>query len=186
MASRIYTRKGDGGETGFYGDRRGPKDCVRIEAYGTLDELNACLGHAAALSPVKEFSALIFDIQRLLLELGSCLADPGKKSKLSKGLEDRDVVRLEEEIDRLNAELPPLEHFIVPAGLSPVTALQVARAVCRRAERRCVTLKREEPETPAISIRFINRLADLLFVLARATHHRAGGRDIEWRPRAGG
>lgn len=179
---KIYTRTGDAGETGLFDGTRVPKDATRVDAYGAVDELNAALGAAAAFLEDAEITALLREIQRDLFAVGARLADPRLGRE---GRSDRDrfgpdrVTRLEEAIDRLEAELPPLRRFILPGGSRPGALLHLARTVCRRAERRIVTLARETEIPPAV-ITYMNRLSDLLFVLARAANRRAGAHEVPW------
>jgi cob(I)alamin adenosyltransferase len=178
---KIYTKTGDLGETGLFDGTRVPKSDVRVDAYGEVDELNALLGLVRANDAGLELDGMLAQIQRDLFALGSRLADPrtriaGRVEKAALGLED--VARLEAWIDRLEGELPPLRRFIL-AGGSPVGAhLHFARTVCRRAERRIVGLGAGEVD-PAL-VTYINRLSDLLFVMARAANHRAGAPEHEW------
>ncbi len=192
---KIYTRTGDEGETGLFGGQRVPKDDLRVEAYGTVDELNAALGIAHALRAEPELDALLLTLQHDLFSLGADLATPEEKDR-SKGavrierVAASRVDRLETLIDRYEAELPPLTRFILPGGHPLAAALHGARTVCRRAERRCLTLSRslgelseadEEPINTEV-IRYLNRLSDLLFVLARAANFRHSVPDILWNP----
>lgn len=183
---KIYTRTGDAGETSYFDGTRVRKDDSRLEAYGQVDELNAWLGHArAALGPASmgatdDLHAELGRIQRDLFALGAQLADPGDKlaRRVTKAvLSDSDVGRLENTIDRFECELPPLRRFIISGGTAGGSALHVARTVCRRAERRMVAL---QPPPDGVLIRYINRLSDLLFVLARVVNHRAGVPEEEW------
>jgi cob(I)alamin adenosyltransferase len=177
---KIYTRTGDTGETSLFDGTRVVKNDARVDAYGEVDELNACLGLACASGLDKEIEAEIIRLQRDLFALGAQLADPGEKlaARITKAvLGDGDVARLEQTIDRFEAELPPLRRFILAGGSPAGAALHVARAVCRRAERRIVAL---DPAVGGVLVRYINRLSDLLFVLARAVNHRAGAAETEW------
>jgi cob(I)alamin adenosyltransferase len=183
---RIYTRSGDTGDTGLFGGQRVSKDHPRIEAYGTVDELNAALGLARAQTPDAEMDALLAAVQRDLFTLGSDLATPDdastRKGKIViERLTPADTERLEQEIDRYQERLPPLTAFILPGGSPLAAALHLARVVCRRAERRCVELSRQEAVNPG-ALRYLNRLSDLLFVLARAANHRQGVSDVLWKP----
>jgi cob(I)alamin adenosyltransferase len=177
---KIYTRTGDTGETSLFDGTRVRKSEPRVEAYGDVDELNACLGLARASGADHEIADELIRLQRDLFALGAQLADPGEKiaARVTKAaLGDDDVARLEQLIDRYEAELPALRRFILAGGSPAGAALHVARAVCRRAERRMVAL---EPAVDAVLVRYVNRLSDLLFVLARAVNHRAGAVETEW------
>jgi cob(I)alamin adenosyltransferase len=177
---KIYTRTGDAGETSLFDGTRVQKSEPRVDAYGEVDELNACLGLARASGADTEVDAELVRVQRDLFALGAQLADPGEKlaARVTKAvLGDEDVARLEQAIDRFEAELPPLRRFILAGGSPAGAALHVARAVCRRAERRMVAL---EPAVEGVLLRYINRLSDLLFVLARSVNHRAGAAETEW------
>jgi cob(I)alamin adenosyltransferase len=177
---KIYTRTGDTGDTSLFDGTRVRKSEPRVEAYGEVDEVNACLGLARASCADREIDADIVHLQRDLFALGAQLADPGEKIAARVGkaaLGDADVTRLEQVIDRYEAELPPLRRFILAGGSPAGAALHLARAVCRRAERRMVAL---EPALDPVLLRYVNRLSDLLFVLARAMNHRAGAVETEW------
>jgi cob(I)alamin adenosyltransferase len=177
---KIYTRTGDTGDTSLFDGTRVRKSEPRVEAYGDVDELNACLGLARASGADHEIADELVRLQRDLFALGAQLADPGEKiaARVTKAaLGDDDVARLEQLIDRYEAELPALRRFILAGGSPAGAALHVARAVCRRAERRMVAL---EPAVDAVLVRYVNRLSDLLFVLARAVNHRAGAVEAEW------
>ncbi|HEY6109589.1 MAG TPA: cob(I)yrinic acid a,c-diamide adenosyltransferase [Gemmatimonadales bacterium] len=180
---KIYTKTGDEGETGLFGGDRVPKDHRRVAAYGDVDELNAAMGLARATAPVDFEDPLLQTIQRDLFTVGAELAtpDPARLAKALGGppLGDAEVTALEQAIDRLDAGLPPLKAFILPGGAPKGAAFHVARTVCRRAERTVVGLARETPVSPAIR-RYLNRLSDLLFVLARAANARAGAGDLPW------
>jgi cob(I)alamin adenosyltransferase len=179
---RVYTRGGDRGETGLADGSRVPKDHLRVAAYGELDELSAMLGVAAGRTRRTSLRALLVDVQRDLFVLGAQLADPrhavGERKKKA-ALEDQHVARLEREIDRCQAALTPLRRFILPGG-SPVGALlHLARTVCRRAERGIVALARRESVDPRV-VAYVNRLSDLLFVLARDENRRARRSETAW------
>ena len=191
MATKIYTRTGDAGETGLFGGERIRKDDLRVEAYGTVDELNAALGVAASLHAEPEIDALLLTFQSDLLTLGGDLATPSETDR-SRGrvtverIGPERVARLETLIDRSESELAPLKNFILPGGCPLAAALHLARTICRRAERHTVTLSDEaaqqgEPLNPEV-VRYLNRLSDLLFVLARLANHRLGIADILWNP----
>ncbi len=180
---KIYTKTGDTGQTGLFGGGRVPKDDRRVEAYGQVDELNAAMGLALALEPVDWEQGLCQTIQRGLFTIGAELAspDPGKLAKALDGrpIGDAEVQALEQAIDRHEAQLAPLQRFILPGGTPKAAALHLARTVCRRTERGVVALARETAVSPAI-VKYLNRLSDLLFVLARAANARAGRPDITW------
>ena len=180
---KIYTRTGDAGETGLFGGGRAPKDAVRVMAYGDVDELNAVLGVARGTAPAELFDAELAAVQRDLFALGGQLAtpDPARvRQALEKAeLSGRRVEEFERAIDAAEAELPPLRAFILPAGVPKAAALHLARTVCRRAERSVVRLGRES-ELPELFLRYLNRLSDYLFLLARLANHRAGRSDVTW------
>lgn len=180
---KIYTRTGDAGETSLFDGTRVMKDDARVDACGQVDELNAWLGfaRAAGLGPMAPaLDEPLLHIQRDLFALGADLADPADKiaRRVTKArLTDGDVERLEHLIDRLETDLPPLTRFILAGGTEAGAALHVARTVCRRAERRMVAL---QPPVDGVLLRYVNRLSDLLFVMARAVNRRAGAPEIEW------
>jgi len=177
---KIYTRTGDTGDTSLVGGTRVRKSDPRVDAYGDIDELNAWLGLARASSSDRELDDELARVQRDLFALGAQLADPADKiaGRIAKAaLGDDDVARLERLIDRGEAELPPLKRFILAGGSPAGAALHVARTVCRRAERRMVSL---QPPVDAALLRYVNRLSDLLFVFARVVNHRAGSVETEW------
>ena len=177
---KIYTRTGDAGETSLFDGTRVSKADARVDAYGEIDELNACLGFVRASRLDRDIDETLLQIQRDLFALGARLADPAGKiaARVTKAaVADADVARLEALIDRFESELPPLTHFILAGGAPPGAALHVGRTVCRRAERRLVALR---PPADALVVRYMNRLSDLLFVLARVLNHRAGVPEVEW------
>ena len=177
---KIYTRTGDTGETSLFGGTRARKDDARVDAYGEVDELNAWLGFVRASRLDSVLDEVLLGLQRDLFALGAQLADPADKlaPRVTKAVIDDDhIVRLEQLIDRLDGELPPLRRFIVAGGTSAGAALHIARTVCRRAERRIVAL---DPPIDPILLRYVNRLSDLLFVLARVVNHRGGVTETEW------
>lgn len=180
--TRIYTKGGDTGETGLIGGVRVPKDHLRVAAYGDVDELNAVLGVAIAHSHDAASSALLREIQPHLFALGAHLADPRDEIAATKpkaALTIDHVSRLERAIDAAEAGMPALTTFLLPGGSPCAAHMHVARAVCRRAERAVVTLSRSTPVDPTIVV-FLNRLSDLLFVLARAENRRAGVGETAW------
>lgn len=183
--TKIYTRTGDAGETSLFGGRRVPKDDLRVSAYGTVDELNASLGVARAAGPAPEIDRVVERVQHHLLDLGAELATPPAASHAAASHAGRVspewVEALEREIDRFEATLPPLRQFILPVGTPAAAALHMARTVARRAERQIVTLAAREPLNPEL-LKYVNRLSDLLFVLARAANQAAGRPDVPWLP----
>jgi cob(I)alamin adenosyltransferase len=177
---KLYTKTGDDGETGLFDGTRVSKHDPRVEAYGEVDELNAVLGLARAAGADPELGGMIERIQRDLFALGAILADPahriaGRVTKAALGPED--VTRLEGWIDSLDAALPPLRRFILAGGSPAGATLHVSRAVCRRAERRVVALG---ADAHAQALVYLNRLSDLLFVMARTANQRAGAEEGEW------
>ena len=173
---KVYTRKGDQGETSLVGGARVRKDAVRVEAYGTVDELNAALGLAGAELEGADLRQWIAIIQSSLFDLGSELAtlDVGERKGRGAGrrISEDDATELEHWIDTLDLELEPLRNFVLPGGSRAAAALHLACTVCRRAERRVVTLAADEPVAPEL-VRYLNRLSDLLFTMARAVNQRA-------------
>jgi cob(I)alamin adenosyltransferase len=179
---KIYTKTGDEGITGLLGNRRVPKDDTRIEAYGTVDEVNAVLGLTRAFELDSDADAVVAELQTDLFVVGSALADPDPKGRFHNAIHPGHVERLEGIIDRLESELKPLTSFILPGGSPPAAQLHVARTVCRRAERLVVRLARQPgSDVPPILVVYLNRLSDLLFVLARAVNQRAKVPDIPWK-----
>ena len=178
---KIYTRRGDAGETDLFGGERVAKDHARVVAYGAVDELNAALGVAVA-SAEAELGEIAQGLQSSLFDLGAYLASPDDRKRSKAGVrepDEADVTRLEAHIDALEQGLEPLRRFVLPGGAPGAAAFHTARTVCRRAERAVVTLNREQPLNPW-ALRYLNRLSDLLFVMARAENHRAGIPDVEW------
>jgi cob(I)alamin adenosyltransferase len=177
---KIYTRTGDAGETSLFGTGRVSKADPRVDAYGEVDELNAWLGLVVSSPIDPDLRDALHHVQRDLFAVGSQLADPGDRlprDKTKAFITDADVARLEALIDRLETELPPLTAFILPGGSPAGAQLHVARTCCRRAERRIVQLK---PPVDAVIVRYVNRLSDLLFVMARTANHRAGLPETAW------
>lgn len=182
MAFKIYTKTGDKGETGLFGGRRLAKNHSRIEAYGTVDELNAFIG---LLSDYLESPDLVQElnrIQSLLFVIGANLASEPKKENAIPDVRDEDIQTLEEAIDRMDRSLPELKHFILPGGHPAVSYAHVARTVCRRAERLVVALAHQEVVADII-IRYLNRLSDYLFVLARKVGNDLQVEERKWEPR---
>ena len=181
---KIYTRTGDGGETSLFGGGRVAKDHARVDAYGTVDELNAFLGVALASGLSAETAERLRPFQDDLFSIGAVLAtappDESRPVPSTPDLPEERIVQMESWMDAADTELPPLREFVVPGGSPAAASLHVARTVCRRAERAVVELARSEP-VDSLVIRYLNRLSDLLFVLARLENHRAGAGDSRWR-----
>lgn len=183
MAFKIYTRTGDRGDTGLFGGGRVGKDHPRVEAYGDVDELNATLGLARAIELMPRIDDVLLPVQRDLFAIGALLATPDREKmaeQLGKArIDDDRIAELERAIDDGEAELPPLTSFILPGGTPKASALHVARTVCRRAERRVITLRNAE-DIPDLVVIYLNRLSDLLFTLARVANTRAGAGEVPW------
>ena len=180
---KIYTRTGDAGNTGLFGGGRVPKNHPRVEAYGDVDELNAVLGVVRATEALPRIDEIIARVQRDLFSIGALLATPDRE-KMAEHLEkasidDARIAELERAIDDCERELDPLRSFILPGGTMKAASLHLARTVCRRAERRIVGLG-DDVEVPALVIRYLNRLSDLLFMLARVANKRAGIGEVAW------
>jgi cob(I)alamin adenosyltransferase len=185
MTPKIYTKTGDRGDTGLFGGGRVPKDHPRVEAYGDIDELNSFVGMARSIESMPRIDEVLAPVQRDLFSLGALLATPDHakmKEQLEKArLTDARIAQLELAIDDAEAEVEPLRAFILPGGTPKAAALHVARTVCRRAERAVIKLQRAEGiEIPPVVIVYLNRLSDLLFVLARVATKRAGAGEVTW------
>jgi cob(I)alamin adenosyltransferase len=186
MAFKIYTKTGDGGQTSLIGGTKIPKSHLRIETYGTTDELNSWIGLVKDLiTGDVEGQATLAEIQDRLFTVGSSLAcDPDKETKLKiPDLHEADITLLETEIDRMTAVLEPMKYFILPGGHPTLSQLHIARCVCRRSERLCVNMQVQEMFVDPLVIRYINRLSDYLFTLARYTGYRLQVPEIPWKPR---
>jgi cob(I)alamin adenosyltransferase len=188
--NRIYTKRGDQGETSLVNGRTVPKDDLKIEAYGTVDELNAFVGAAcvtaqelaAAHPPLEKLAAILVRVQHELFNLGSVLAtDPAEVHPRQAQVGDEDVAQIEAEIDEMNAALGKLRSFVLPGGCRLNTDLHLCRTVCRRAERLCVALSRKEQVPPA-ALRYLNRLSDALFVWSRWASQQLGKPEVLWEP----
>ena len=178
---KIYTKTGDRGETSLFDGTRVPKNDPRVSAYGDVDELQAAIGVSAAAGMDQELAQMMVTVQRDLFALGARLADPSHRiaPRVTKIIvDDASVTRLEQWIDSLEAGLPPLRHFILSGGSPGGASLHLARTVCRRAERAVLALGSDAVE-PVVLV-YLNRLSDLLFVMARAANHRAGVTETEW------
>ncbi|HEX9942380.1 MAG TPA: cob(I)yrinic acid a,c-diamide adenosyltransferase [Thermoanaerobaculia bacterium] len=183
--TRVYTRTGDDGTTGLGGGQRVPKDSPRIEAYGTVDELSSEIGAAMAQGLHPRLAETLARIQNELFNVGSdlCILEEDKERMPVPIVEERHVEALEKLMDELSAELPPLENFILPGGSPGAAQLHVARTVCRRAERLTIALARREPVGPFV-VKYLNRLSDALFVMARYENLKRGIPDVLWDSRA--
>lgn len=180
---KIYTKKGDKGKTSLIGGTRVPKHHIRIESYGTVDELNSWLGVIRDLTPNESVKSLLKEIQDRLFTVGSSLAaDPEHSKMILPDIKPTDVETLEQDMDRMNESLPELKNFILPGGHLTASYCHVARCVCRRAERLAVELAAQE-EVDELVIQYMNRLSDHLFVLARYLAHNDGAEEITWAPR---
>mgnify|MGYP001582762114 CR=1 FL=1 len=179
---KIYTRTGDKGETGLFGGPRVRKSDPRIEAYGAVDELNASLGRAGTLIREEDLSASVRRIQNDLFDIGAFLAAPNPSRLEGRGtssIRQEDVDRLEQAIDRYDRELPPLRNFVLPGGSELASLFHQARTVCRRAEREIVRLAESQAVDPLI-LAYVNRLSDLLFILARWANIKEGIAETAW------
>jgi cob(I)alamin adenosyltransferase len=184
--NRIYTKRGDAGETALVGGQRVPKDAIRIEVYGTVDELNAFLGLAGMScseeTRLQPLGQILLRVQHELFNLGSLLATlPADVHPKQPRVTDAEVEQLEREIDAMNEGLPPLRSFVLPGGSRLNAELHAARTICRRAERLTVSLAREE-QVPPEAIRYLNRLSDALFVWSRWANHVLGLPEVLWEP----
>jgi cob(I)alamin adenosyltransferase len=178
----IYTRRGDKGETDVLGGVRLPKDHLRIEAIGQIDEFNALLGIVMSFSEDEKSNALLKEIQKDIFVIGAEFAASGSKAKLHKRIGPQRVAEIEQEIDKIEAQISPLHHFILPGGSKTASLLHLARTVNRRAERAVVALSRKEKVDPQI-ITYLNRLSDLLFVMARLMNRRKRIEEVIWQGR---
>ncbi len=185
MAMKIYTKTGDKGSTSLIGGTKVPKSHLRIEAYGTIDELNSHIGLCRDLINDQSSKDILLEVQDRLFTIGSSLAcDPIKEPKMRiPDLKDADVQLLENEIDRLNDALPAMKSFILPGGHITVSQVHITRCVCRRAERCCVRLELESLEVEPIILQYLNRLSDYLFMLSRYVGQLLETPEIPWKPR---
>jgi cob(I)alamin adenosyltransferase len=185
MALKIYTKTGDGGKTSLLGGTKVPKDHIRIESYGNTDELNSFLGLLNDQIVDNKTNLFLKEIQDRLFTIGSMLAmEPKKKSSISiPALEEKDVLRLEKNIDDMNEELPPMKSFILPGGHPQISIAHICRTVCRRAERSVVSLQLSGEFVDPLIIKYLNRLSDYLFMLARWLAKKNHVEEILWKPR---
>jgi cob(I)alamin adenosyltransferase len=187
---KIYTKTGDKGTTALFGGKRVPKDHIRIESYGTVDELNSYIGLIRDQEINPHYKKILIEIQDRLFTIGAILATPPEKEVLKSGenrlrnlgITESDIELLENEIDEMENSLPPMTHFVLPGGHTTVSYCHIARCVCRRAERLAVHLSQNEP-IEEIVIKYLNRLSDYLFVLARKLSYDLQAEEIKWIPR---
>ena len=185
MTMKIYTKTGDKGKTSLIGGTKVYKSHLRIESYGTVDELNSFVGLCLDHLRSHNIANVLAEIQDRLFTMGSALAcDPEKETRLKiPDLHEADVELLEKEIDKMNEVLPAMKSFILPGGHVTVSTLHVARTVCRRAERCCVKMQKKKIEVEPLIVKYLNRLSDYLFVLARFAALQLGAEEIPWKPR---
>ena len=185
MASKIYTRTGDKGKTSLIGGTKVPKNHIRIDSYGTIDELNSFIGWLNDSYTEEHSRGILLEIQDRLFTIGSSLAcDPDKEPRMKiPDLKKEDIDLLEKEIDQMTATLPVMKSFILPGGHPVVSSAHIARCVCRRAERLCVHMKENDLFIAPIVLQYLNRLSDYLFVLARWIAHQLQIPEIIWKPR---
>lgn len=185
MSSKIYTKTGDKGTTSLIGGTKVPKSHLRIEAYGTVDELNSYIGLCKDLLEDVQACEILLEIQDRLFTIGSSLAcDPIKEPRMRiPDLKEDDVVLLEKEMDRMSDAIPAMNSFVLPGGHTTVSHLHIARCVARRAERCCVRLELESLEVDALLLKYLNRLSDYLFILSRFTTYQLNVKEIPWKPR---
>ena len=187
---KVYTKTGDAGTTALFGGTRVPKDHARIESYGTVDELNSHIGLIRDQEMNTHYKEILIEIQDRLFTVGAILATPAEKEVMKNGelrlkklgIVEYDIELLENEIDAMEEALPPMTHFVLPGGHTTVSYCHIARCVCRRAERLAVHLSHNEPVAP-IAIKYLNRLSDYLFVLARKLSHDLNANEVQWIPR---
>lgn len=188
MSLKIYTKTGDLGKTSLIGGTKVPKSHIRIETYGTVDELNSHIGLLIDYLQDHHTTTMLKEIQDRLFTMGSSLACDPEKEPLMKipDLKESDINLLEREIDHMNDALPPMKFFVLPGGHVSVSQAHVCRCVCRRAERLCVNMKEHEVFVDPLVIKYLNRLSDYLFVVARYACKLAGAEEIAWKPRVAG
>ena len=187
---KIYTKTGDGGTTALFGGNRVPKNHIRIESYGTVDDLNSYIGLIRDQEIATHYKDLLIEIQDRLFTVGALLATPPEKEVLKNGelrlknlgLLESDIELLENEIDSMEQSLPPMTHFVLPGGHTTVSYCHIARCICRRAERLTVHLSQTEP-VQGMTIKYLNRLSDYLFVLARKLSKDLNAEEVKWIPR---
>jgi len=185
MAIKIYTKTGDLGKTSLIGGTKVPKSHIRIDTYGTVDELNSWIGVVSDYTPDEQIKAILKEIQDRLFTVGSSLACDPEKEPLMKipDLKESDIEFLEKQMDAMNEELPAMKFFVLPGGHLAISQCHVARCVCRRAERCCVNMQEQDIFVEPLVIKYLNRLSDYLFVLSRYLGHQMGIDEIPWKPR---
>ena len=185
MSSKIYTKTGDKGKTSLIGGTKVSKSDLRIETYGTVDELNSHIGLVTDYTPDEHQRDILKQVQDRLFVIGSSLAcDPDKETGMHiPDLNEEDIILLEKEIDSMNERLPPMKHFILPGGHAAVSSTHIARCVCRRTERLCVNMQQDELFVEPLIIKYVNRLSDYLFVLARFTAQDLHVPEVIWQGR---
>ena len=185
MSSKIYTKTGDKGTTSLIGGTKVPKSNIRIESYGTIDELNSFIGLVLDHTQTVGVKNVLPEIQDRLFTIGSSLAcDPQKAPKIAlPDLKDSDILLLEKEIDKMQSELPEMRFFVIPTGDAAISTTHIARCICRRAERSCVNMQIQSLFVEPIILKYLNRLSDYLFVLARYIGHTLKVPEIPWKPR---
>jgi len=185
MAIKIYTKTGDLGTTSLIGGTKVPKSHIRIDTYGTVDELNSWIGVVSDYTPDEQIKAVLKEIQDRLFTVGSSLACDPDKEPLMKipDLKESDIEFLEHQIDQMNTQLPAMKFFVLPGGHLAISQSHVARCVCRRAERCCVNMQEQDIFVEPLVIKYLNRLSDYLFVLSRYLGHQMGVAEIPWKPR---
>lgn len=185
MSIKIYTKTGDNGTTSLIGGTKVPKSHLRIESYGTTDELNSYIGLCKDLIPDEKSKSILLEVQDRLFTIGSSLACDNEKNPglMLPDLKETDIELLEKEIDAMTASLPEMKNFILPGGHPTVSELHIARCVCRRAERACVRMTYEGLSVDPLIIKYLNRLSDYLFVLSRYASQLLQVEEIPWRPR---
>lgn len=183
MALKIYTKTGDKGQTSLLGGTRVPKHHMRIEAYGTVDELNSWIGLMRDCIADEHVKSVLIEVQDRLFTMGSSLASDPEKSKVKiPQLNEEDITLFEKEIDAMDTQLPPMKSFVLPGGHETVSRCHITRCVCRRAERRVIHLAENEPVDELV-IKYLNRLSDYLFMLARKLAHDLNAAEVPWRPK---
>ncbi|GLR16247.1 cob(I)yrinic acid a,c-diamide adenosyltransferase [Portibacter lacus] len=179
---KIYTKTGDAGETGLFGGKRVSKDSLRIEAYGTTDELNAFIGQLISSQDIQSVRSFLVKIQNEIFIMGSMLSMPSDQNFDIPIISESDIEDIEVEIDRMEKKLAPLKNFILPSGSAAISSSHICRTISRRAERRVVTLEQSEEINPLIK-KYLNRLSDYFFVLSRYIAVETGVEETIWRPK---